>query len=155
MRGILLLLLLIFAVENGFCAEQILSSTLPQVMEIEKIIVENTEYNRDEAMPNMKVKDSTNIDDDNIILKLSPVKVQLHTNSSTPIVVNAIFKELKHTGGMYNFNTSNLSVKPQSYTINNPYDHVITDTFTPYVNVKPDTVLGKYKGSILFTLGGI
>lgn len=154
MRGILLLLL-IFAGQSVLSADQILSTTLPQVMEIEKIIVETNEYNRDEPMPNMNIKESTNIDANNILLRLSPVKVQLHTNSSTPISVNASFKELKHTGGMYNFNTSNLSIRPQSYTINDPYDHVITDVFTPYVNVKPDTILGSYRGSILFTLGGI
>ncbi len=155
MRGILVLFLSIFVSQNGFCADQILSASLPQVMEIEKIIVETSEYNRDEPMPNMNIKESANVDSNNILLRLNPVKVQLHTNSSTPIIVNAAFQELKHSGGLYNFSSSNLSVLPQSYTINNPYDHVITDVFTPYVNVKPDTVLGRYIGSILFTLGGI
>ncbi len=155
MRGILIIFILIFAVQKVFCADQILSATLPQVMEIEKIIVETTEYNRDEPLPNMTVKKSTNVNANNILLRLSPVKVQLHTNSSTPIIVNAIFKELKHIDGTYNFNASNLSIQPGSYTISNPFDHIITDNFTPYVYVKPNTVLGTYLGSILFTLGGI
>ncbi len=151
----ILIILLIFTGQSVFCADQILSTTLPQVMEIEKIIVENIEYNRDDPMPNMNIKDSTNVDANTITLRLSPVKVQLHTNSSTPISVNATFKELKHTSGIYNFNPSNLLIKPSTYTINDPYDHVITDIFTPYVNVKPDTILGSYRGSILFTLGGL
>lgn len=155
MRKILVLFVVIFCVQCGYCANQVLSGNLPQIIEIEKIIVENVEYNRDDPMPNMNIKESTNVDANNIKLRLSPVKIQLHTNSSTPITVNATFKELRHTGGMYNFNSSNLSVHPKSYTINDPYDHIITDVFTPYVNVKPDTVLGKYRGAILFTLGGI
>lgn len=149
---------ILLAGQNAYCAQrssQILSTSLPQVMEIEKVIVEDVEYNRDEPMPNMRIKASQNTSPNDIILRLSPMKVQIHTNSSTPIVVNAKFKELKHKDGQFNFNPSNLSVKPGSITINDPYDHVVTDVFTPFVDVKPDTVVGRYQGSILFTLGAI
>lgn len=155
---IILFIFIFFTAQNVYCAQQssqILSTSLPQVMEIEKIIVENVEYHRDEFMSNMNIKDSQNTSPNDIILRLSPVKIQIHTNSSTPIVVNAQFKELKHKDGLYNFNPSNLSVKPNSITINDPYDHVITDVFTPFVDVKPDTATGRYRGSILFTLGAI
>lgn len=155
MRTIFLLLLLLFSSQSGYCADQILTTTLPQVMEIEKIIVETAQYDRDEPMPNMQIQESTNVNANTIRLRLSPVKVQIHTNSSTPLIINATFKELKNIDGTYNFKSSNLSINPKSYTISNPYDHVITDSFTPYVNVKPDTVTGTYRGAILFTLGGI
>lgn len=154
-----ILLILIFLIgEASYCAQQAsqtLSTSLPQVMEIEKVIVETVEYNRDEPMPNMRIKESRSPSPDDIILRLSPLRVQIHTNSSTPIVVNAKFKELNHKEGLYNFNPSNLSVQPNSITINDPYDHVVTDIFTPFVDVKPDVVMGRYRGSILFTLGAI
>lgn len=155
---LILLILTILTGSIANCAQQssqILSAALPQVMEIEKVIVEEIEYDRDEFMPNMNIKDSQNTSPDDIILRLSPVKVQIHTNSSTPLIINAQFKELKHKDGLYDFNTSTLSVSPSSITINDPYDHVITDIFTPFVDVKPDTVKGRYRGSILFTLGAI
>lgn len=44
---------------EGLCAEsasQNLSATLPNVYEIEKIIVETQEYNRDEHLNNMVIK---------------------------------------------------------------------------------------------------
>lgn len=157
-KPILLIFIFFVISQNAHCAQQssqILSTSLPQVMEIEKVIVETVEYDRDEPMPNMKIKNSQNTSPNDIMLRLSPVKVQIHTNSSTPVIVNAQFKELKHKDGLYNFNSSNLSVQPGSITINDPYDHMITDVFTPFVDVKPDTVLGRYRGSILFTLGAI
>ena len=147
-----------FIGQDAYCAQrssQVLSTSLPQVMEIEKVVVETAEYKRDEPMPNMKIKHSQSTSPNDIILRLSPVKVQIRTNSSTPIVVNAKFKELKHKNNEFDFNPSNLSIQPASITINDPYDHVITDVFTPFVNVKSDTVVGHYRGSILFTLGAI
>ncbi len=124
-------------------------------MSIEKIIVEAIEYNRDDPLPNMRIKETRESDPNNTFLRLSPMKVQIHTNSSTPIIVNAQFKELKHKDGLYDFNPSNLMVEPQSYTINNPYNHVVTDIFTPIVDIKPDAFKGIYRGSIFFTLGAI
>lgn len=142
----------------GFSATlstQTLSLTLPQVLEIEKIIVENVEYHRDEPMPNMVIKETNYINDDNNSLTLSPMKVQIHTNVNTPIIVQAQFKELNHKQGLYNFSQENLTIVPKSQTISEPYDHVITDIFIPYVNVKPQSVLGLYRGVIYFTIGAI
>lgn len=136
-------------------ASQVLRMDLPEVLEIEKIIVETIEYNRNEPMPNMKIKQTTPVNANNTTLRLSPVKVKLHTNTSSPVVVTALFKELKHNNGSYNFSQANLSISPSSQTISNPYDHVITNAFTPYVNVKPDSTLGLYRGILVFTVGGL
>lgn len=151
------LLFFITAIQ-GFCAEtasQNLSAVLPNVYEIEKIIVETQEYQRDEHLDNMVIKSSTSPNANQNILELSPVKVQIRTNMSTPIIVYADFRDLKHKQGKFNFNSSNLSVSPSSYTINNPFDHVISGSFIPYAIVTTDTVQGDYRGTLTFTLGGI
>lgn len=158
MRGLIIFLCLVCIYNESFGAQQatqVLSGELAQVLEIEKIIVENTEYNRDDPIPNMKIKETTPVNSTNTILKLSPIKVKLHTNASAPIIVSALFKELNHKDGLYNFSQSNLSIVPNSQTISNPYDHVTTDVFTPYVNVKPNSALGLYRGTLVFTVGGI
>lgn len=158
MRGLIIFLCLLGLYSKSFGAQQasqVLYSELPQILEIEKIIVENIEYNRDEPMPNMIIKETTPVNANNLSLRLSPVKVKLHTNASSPVIVSALFKELNHKDGLYNFSQATLSVIPTSQTISNPYDHVITDIFTPYVNVKPDSVLGLYRGTLVFTVGGI
>lgn len=155
---LIILVLLITADTNGFCAtraSQTLSVSLPQVLAIDKIIVETNEYHRDEPLPNVRINEAQPIDTNNTMLRLTPIKVQIRTNASSPINISALFKELKHKEGQYNFNPNYLSVEPSSYTINNPYDGIITDYFTPVVDVKPDTVIGIYRGSILFTLGAI
>lgn len=158
MKFILIFLLFLISVPHGFCAEsasQNLNAALPNVYEIEKIIVETQEYDRDEHLSNMTIKNSTSPNLNQNILELSPVKVQIRTNMSTPIIVYADFKDLKHKQGQFNFSKSNLSVSPSSYTINNPYDHVISGNFIPYATVTPDTVQGDYRGTLTFTLGGI
>lgn len=158
MKFIWLILLSLITSIEGFCTEsasQNISATLPNVYEIEKIIVETEEYNRDEHLNNMTIKNSTSPNQNQNIIELSPVKVQIRTNMNTPIIVYADFKDLKHKHDMYNFNNSNLSVSPPSYTINNPYDHVISGNFIPYATVTTDTVQGDYRGTLTFTLGGI
>ncbi len=158
MKFVWIFLLLLITSIRGFCSEsasQNLTASLPNVYEIEKIIVETQEYNRDEHLSNMTIKNSITPNPNQNILELSPVRVQIRTNMSTPIVVYADFKDLKHKQGEFNFNKSNLSVSPTSYTINNPYDHVISGNFIPYATVTPDTVIGEYRGTLTFTLGGI
>ncbi len=158
MKFVWVFLLFFISVVQGFCTEsasQNFNAALPNVYEIEKIIVETEEYDRDEHLNNMTIKNSTSPNLNQNILELSPVKVQIRTNMNTPIIVYANFKDLKHKQGMYNFNKSNLSVSPSSYTINNPYDHVISGNFIPYATVTPDTVQGDYRGTLTFTLGGI
>lgn len=156
-RVLVFIFLLIFSskVQAAQEAYQILTPSLMEVLEIEKIIVENIEYNRDEPMPNMKIKETMPIDANNTMLRLSPVKVQLHTNTSSPVVISALFKELNCRGNTYCFPSENLSIIPKSQTISNPYDHIISDIFTPYVNVKPDSSPGFYRGMLVFSIGGI
>lgn len=158
MKKLILCLFLLYFYSETFGAQQsyqVVTMELAQILEIEKIIVENIEYNRNDPMPNMKIKETTLQNADNIILKLSPVKIKLHTNASNPIVVSALFKELNHKNGSYNFSQNNLSIIPSSQTISNPYDHIVTDIFTPYINVKPNTISGSYRGTLVFTVGGI
>lgn len=158
MRGVILFLCLLFFRAECFAVQQTsqaLSPVLPEVLEIEKIIVEEIEYSCNDPLPNMKIKETTPIDLNNTTLRLSPVKVKLHTNASSPIMISALFQELNHNNGMYNFSQENLSIIPKSQIISNPYDHVTSDIFTPYVNVKPESVLGLYRGILVFTVGGI
>lgn len=158
MRKLILFLYIFICCGKSFAAQQsyqVLSLGLPEVLEIEKIIVENIEYNRNDSIPNMKIEEATLTNPNNIILRLTPVKVKIHTNASFPIIVSALFKELNHKNGIYNFPKENISVIPKSQTISNPYNHIITDIFTPYINVKPDSALGLYKGTLVFTIGGI
>ncbi len=158
MKFVWVFLLFFISVIRGFCSEsasQNFNAALPNVYEIEKIIVETEEYDRDEHLNNMAIKNSTSPNPNQNILELSPVKVQIRTNMSTPIIIYADFRDLKHKQGMYNFSKSNLSVSPSSYTINNPYNHVISGNFIPYATVTPDTIQGDYRGTLTFTLGGI
>lgn len=158
MKFIYIFFLLLMSALKGVCAEsanQNLAAALANIYEIEKIIVETEEYNRDEHLNNMTIKNSTSPNPNENILELSPVKVQIRTNMTTPIIVYANFKDLKHKQGLFNFKKSNLSISPASYTINNPYDHVISGNFIPYVTVTPNTVKGDYTGTLTFTLGGI
>lgn len=157
----IIFILYVFVTQTGLkalCAEtsnQALNAALPQVLSIEKIIVETQEYDRDERMGNMGIKESRNINQNSTILRLSPVRVQIHTNMGTPIIVYAKFRDLKHKAGMFDFTQANLAIMPESYTINNPYDHVISGIFTPFANVTPDTIEGDYRGTLTFTLGAI
>lgn len=136
-------------------ATQILNMGLPEVLEIEKIIVDDVEHNRNAPMPNMVITNTNKVNNQNTILTMTPVQVKIHTNLSTPIIVNAQFTELKHIANPYQFEGFNLSISPTSYTITNPFDHVITDEFIPYAVIKPNTVLGDYIGTLLFTLGAL
>ena len=142
-----------YAVFAANQAQQILTTNLPEVLEIEKIIVEDVEHERDAPLPNVKITDTNFFSNESTILTMIPLQVKIHTNLSTPIIVNAQFTELKHIANPYKFSDFNLSISPTSYTITNPYDHVVSDTFVPYAVINPDTVLGDYVGTLIFTLG--
>lgn len=136
-------------------ATQIFSTNLPEVLEIEKIIVEDMEHEKDAQIPNIRITDTNFFSNESTILTMTPLQVKIHTNLSTPIVVNAQFVELKHITESYKFSDFNLSISPTSYTITNPYDHVVSEAFIPYAVIKPDTVLGDYVGTLIFTLGAL
>ena len=153
------LILAIFLTQFNFAAlganqaSQTLNVGLPEVLEIEKIIVEDIEHEKNANLDNLKIESIDKIFQDYYVVALTPVRVKIHTNVSSPITVSANFPGLEHIDVNYDFSKFNLSMFPTSYTISEPYDHVITDTFTPFAVVRPDTVLGDYKGTLLFTLG--
>lgn len=132
---------------------QVLTTSLPEVLEIEKIIVDDVEHERDAPLPNVKITNTNYFSNESTILTMTPLQVKIHTNLTTPIIINAQFTELKHIANPYKFEGLNLSIYPKSYTITNPYDHVISGEFIPYAVIKPNTVLGDYVGTLLFTLG--
>ncbi len=134
-------------------ASQVFTTNLPEVLEIEKIIVDDVEHERDAPLPNVKITNTNYFSNESTILTMTPLQVKIHTNLTTPIIINAQFTELKHIANPYKFEGLNLSIYPKSYTITNPYDHVISGEFIPYAVIKPNTVLGDYIGTLLFTLG--
>lgn len=134
-------------------ATQVLNMALPEVLEIEKIIVEDIEHEKNKNLSNLKIESINKVYQDYYVVALTPVRVKIHTNLSSPIIVNAEFPGLEHIDMSYDFSKFNLSMFPTSYTINEPYDHIITEEFTPFAVVRPGTVLGDYNGILLFTLG--
>lgn len=134
-------------------ASQTLNVGLPEVLEIEKIIVEDIEHEKNANLDNLKIESIDKVFQDYYVVALTPIKVKIHTNVSSPITVSADFPGLEHIDVNYDFSKFNLSMFPTSYTISEPYDHVVTDIFTPFAVVRPETVLGDYKGTLLFTLG--
>lgn len=134
-------------------ATQVLNINLPEVLEIEKIIVEDIEHEKNGKLNNLKIESINKVYKDYYVVALTPIRVKIHTNLSSPIIVNAEFPGLEHINKSYDFSKFNLSMYPTSYTINEPFDHVITEEFTPFAVVRPDTVLGDYNGTLLFTLG--
>ena len=134
-------------------ATQVLNMNLPEVLEIEKIIVEDIEHEKNGKLNNLKIESINKVFKDYYVVALTPVRVKIHTNLSSPIIVKAEFPGLEHIDKSYDFSKFNLSMFPTSYTINEPFDHVITEEFTPFAVVRPGTVLGDYNGTLLFTLG--
>lgn len=133
-------------------SSQVLTTNLPEVLEIEKIIVEDIEHEKNSNLDNLTIESIDKVAQDYYVVALSPIRVKIHTNVSSPIIVNADFPGLENINESYDFSKFNLSMFPTSYTISTPYDHVITDVFTPFAVVRPDTVLGDYRGTLLFTL---
>ena len=134
-------------------ATQVLNMELPEVFEIEKIIVEDIEHEKNGNLTNLKIESIDKVFQDYYVVALTPIRVKIHTNVSSPIIINADFPGLEHIDKSYDFSKFNLSMFPTSYTITEPFDHVITEEFTPFAVVRPGTVLGDYNGTLLFTLG--
>ena len=134
-------------------SSQVLTTNLPEVLEIEKIIVDDVEHEKNSNLDNLTIESINKVAQDYYVLALTPVRVKIHTNVSSPIIVNADFPGLNNINESYDFSKFSLSMFPTSYTISNPYDHVVTDIFTPFADVRPDNVLGDYQGTLLFTLG--
>ncbi len=158
LKKIIIYNLIIFAQINGIVfganqAQQILTTNLPEVLEIEKIIVKDIQHEKDSNLNNITIESINKVYQDYYVIAMTPIQVKIHTNVASPIIVNADFPGLRHTQNEYDFSKFNLSISPQSYTITEPYDHVVTGEFTPFAVVRPGTVLGNYNGVLLFTLG--
>lgn len=134
-------------------ATQVLNVGLPEVLEIEKIIVKDIQHERDSNLSNLKIESINKVYQDYYVIAMTPIKVKIHTNIASPVIINAEFPGLRHSQDVYDFSKFNLSISPKSYTISEPYDHVVTEEFTPFAVVRPETVLGDYNGLLLFTLG--
>lgn len=143
------------SVYSAEVATQVLSTSLGQVLELSKVIVETTEHNVDMPLLDVKKKSKTSISPDINQVSLSPMAVKIHTNLTTPISVTAEFLELNHTLGKYTFSPSDLSFSPNNQTINNPFDEIISEEFIPQLNVRKESATGIYTGKVRFTIGAI
>jgi hypothetical protein len=130
---------------------QIIQAKLYDILSIEQVYTNGTGYPQNSELTTESVNSKSYVTPNKILYKLDPITVQIHTNVGTPIVVQANFTELKNSS--YSFSPSALSVSPKSYTINNPYDHVISEQFTPNIDVTSTALPGTYTGKIIFTLG--
>lgn len=141
-----------FSVE---ASHQEVSASLGEVLEISKILIDGVEHQRNGTLHNMQKKELTTINNNLKTLTLSPIRIKIHTNVSTPITISAEFQELNHNNNLHNFKQESLSFSPKAITINSPYDNVITDEFIPKLEINPSVKSGAYTGKILFTLGTI
>ena len=134
---------------------QILQTNVPEVLHIEKIIVENSEYDKDDELQNVRIHGAEYINEKCYRLNLSPFSVRITTNLSDPIQVSAKMESCCSTCGRYPMSDEDLSVSPSSYTINNPHDKVETDFFTPQVLAHDTTVCTTYRAHLIITLGRV
>ncbi len=136
-------------------ARQHVQASLPDVLHIDKIIVAGTEYEKDDVLTNIKTESVEKISDTCYRLNLTPFTLRINTNISDPIQVSAKFETCCSTCGRYNLNNSDLTVSPSSYTIQEPYDKIETDFFTPQVLAHDYTVCTTYNAKLVVTLGRV
>ena len=136
-------------------ATQVLQANVPEVLHIEKIIVENSEYDKDDELQNVKIHGTEFINEKCYRLNLSPFSVRITTNLSDPIQVSAKMESCCSACGRYPMSNEDLSVSPSSYTINNPHDKVETDFFTPQVLAHDTTICTTYRAHLIITLGRV
>lgn len=159
MKKYLILILAIF-INTGTAfadkeARQTVQAQLPEILHIEKIIVEGTEYEKDDVLATMEIKSVEPLSETCYRLNLSPFTLRIHTNLSAPIQVSAKFSDCCSACGRYPMKNEDLSVTPSSYTIQNPHDKIETDFFTPHVLAHDDTVCTTYNAKLIITLGRV
>lgn len=155
---LLLLICIMFEMSNinaQESAQQVLSTNLPQILAISKVYVETVEHERDAPLYGVTIKTNSTVNQNLNIIGLSPMSVKIRTNISTPITISAKFQQFNHVEGKYSFSPSDLWFTPSSYTINNPYNDIITNEFVPTMNVRNITAEGVYEGTVVFTLGAV
>ncbi|MFI3299913.1 MAG: hypothetical protein R3Y28_00685 [Candidatus Gastranaerophilales bacterium] len=141
--------------QSAQVAEQILSTSLGEILELSKVIVDGTEHDRDIPLTGVDKNGTTVVDANLNQIQLTPIQVKIHTNLSTPISVTAEFLELKHIENTYNFDGSDITFSPSTLTISNPYDNIISDEFVPLLNVRSEATTGIYTGQVRFTVSAI
>ena len=159
MKNYLILIMIIF-LNSGAAfaakeARQVVQAELPEVLHIEKIIVEGTEYEKDDVLANVDIKSVEPVSETCYRLNLSPFTVRIHTNLADPIQVSAKFEDCCSTCGRYPMKNEDLSITPSSYTIQNPHDKIETDFFVPHVLAHDDTVCTTYNAKLIITLGRV
>ena len=158
MKKLILLIISLLTCSNVFAenqASQVIQAGVPEVLHIEKIIVENAEYDKDDELKNVAIRSTEYVNERCYRLCLSPFSVRITTNLSAPIQVSAKMESCCSTCGRYPMSNEDLSVSPSSYTINNPYDKVETDFFTPQVLAHDTTVCTTYRAHLVITLGRV
>ena len=154
----ILTLIILLTPESCFAethSTQIIQASLPEVLHIEKIIVDGVEYEKDEKIENVEIRGVEQISEDCYRLSLNPFSVRINTNIADPIQVSAKFESCCSACGRYPMKPEDLSVSPSSYTINNPYNMIETDFFTPQVLTHPDTVCTTYNARLVISLGRV
>ncbi len=136
-------------------AAQNVQAVLSEVLHIEKIIVEGNEYEKDDNLGNMQIRSIEPLSETCYKLSLTPFTVRINTNLAEPIQVTAKFENCCSSCGRYPMDNEDLFVTPSSYTINNPYDKIETDFFTPQVLAHDDTVCTTYNAKLIITLGRV
>ena len=153
------LILLLCLINSGitFATEsrQNIQAVLPEVLHIDKIIVEGKEFDKDEKLTVMDIKAVENLSESCCRLNLSPFSLRINTNLADPIQVSAKFENCCSSCGRYPMDNEDLSVTPGSYTIYNPYDKIETDFFTPQVLAHDYTVCTTYNAKLVITLGRV
>lgn len=159
MKKYLVLIMIIFLNTGAVLADknaiQTVQAELPEILHIEKIIVEGTEYEKDDILTNIDIKSVEPVSETCYRLNLSPFTIRIHTNLAEPIQVSAKFEECCSTCGRYPMKNEDLSVTPSSYTIQNPHDKIETDFFTPQVLAHEGTVCTTYNAKLIITLGRV
>ncbi len=157
-KYVLLIVINLFTAISAFAesqSTQTLQSVVPEVLHIEKIIVDNVEYDKDAELQNVEIRQTEQIDEKNYRLSLNPFTVRITTNLADPIQVSAKFENCCSTCGRYPMKNEDLSVSPSSYTINNPHDKIETDYFVPQVIAHDTTVCTSYRAKLIITLGRV
>ncbi len=158
MKKIILIIVSLFTCSSVFAenlSSQIVQAEVPEVLHIEKIIVENVEYDKDDELKNVAIRSTEYINEKCYRLCLSPFTVRITTNLSDPIQVSAKMESCCSTCGRYPLDNQDLSVTPSSYTITNPHDKIETDYFTPKILTHDTTVCTTYRAHLVITLGRV
>ena len=158
MKKIILIIVSLFTCSSVFAenlSSQIVQAEVPEVLHIEKIIVENVEYDKDDELKNVSIRSTEYINEKCYRLCLSPFTVRITTNLSDPIQVSAKMESCCSTCGRYPLDNQDLSVTPSSYKITNPHDKIETDYSTPKILTHATTVCTTYRANLVITLGRV